>query len=95
MRSDTIKKGIERIPHRALLFATGITREDLGKPFIGIASSFTDLVPGHTQMRPLESAIENGIYAGGGRPLFLASPESATESRWGIPECIIPWPRGS
>ena len=74
MRSDTIKKGIERIPHRALLFATGITREDLGKPFIGIASSFTDLVPGHTQMRPLESAIENGIYAGGGRPFVFGIP---------------------
>src|SRR3989339_508955 len=74
MRSDTIKKGIERIPHRALLFATGITREDLSKPFIGIASSFTDLVPGHTQMRPLESAIENGIYAGGGRPFVFGIP---------------------
>ena len=74
MRSDTIKKGIERIPHRALLFATGITREDLDKPFIGIASSFTDLVPGHTQMRPLESAIENGVYAGGGRPFVFGIP---------------------
>ncbi|MEK6568145.1 MAG: dihydroxy-acid dehydratase [Candidatus Omnitrophota bacterium] len=74
MRSDTVKKGIERIPHRALLFATGISREDLDKPFIGIASSFTDLVPGHTQMRPLESAIENGIYAGGGRPFVFGIP---------------------
>ncbi len=74
MRSDKIKKGLERIPHRALLFATGITREDLGKPFIGIASSFTDLVPGHTQMRPLERAIENGVYAGGGRPFVFGIP---------------------
>ncbi len=74
MRSDKIKKGLERIPHRALLFATGITREDLSKPFIGIASSFTDLVPGHTQMRSLERAIENGIYAGGGRPFVFGIP---------------------
>lgn len=74
MRSDRIKKGLERIPHRALLFATGITREDLGKPFIGIASSFTDLVPGHTQMRSLERAIENGIYAGEGRPFIFGIP---------------------
>ena len=74
MRSDTVKKGVERIPHRALLFATGITREDLGKPFIGIASSFTDLVPGHTAMRPLEQAIENGVYAGGGRPFVFGIP---------------------
>lgn len=74
MRSDKIKKGLERIPHRALLFATGITREDLSKPFIGIASSFTDLVPGHTQMRSLERAIENGIYAAGGRPFIFGIP---------------------
>jgi dihydroxy-acid dehydratase len=74
MRSDKIKKGLERIPHRALLFATGITRDDLSKPFIGIASSFTDLVPGHTQMRPLERAIENGVYAGGGRPFVFGIP---------------------
>ena len=74
MRSDTVKKGVERIPHRALLFATGITREDLGKPFIGIASSFTDLIPGHTAMRPLEQAIENGVYAGGGRPFVFGIP---------------------
>src|SRR3989338_5148370 len=74
MRSDKIKKGLERIPHRALLFATGLSREDLSKPFIGIASSFTDLVPGHTQMRSLERAIENGIYAGGGRPFVFGIP---------------------
>lgn len=74
MRSDKIKKGLERIPHRALLFATGLTREDLPKPFIGIASSFTDLVPGHTQMRTLERAIENGIYAGGARPFIFGIP---------------------
>lgn len=74
MRSDKIKKGLERIPHRALLFATGITRDDLSKPFIGIASSFTDLVPGHTSMRSLERAIENGVYAGGGRPFVFGIP---------------------
>jgi len=74
MRSDKIKKGIERIPHRALLFATGITRQDLHKPFIGIASSFTDLVPGHTHMRSLERAIENGVYAGGARPFIFGIP---------------------
>src|SRR3989338_391553 len=74
MRSDKIKKGLERIPHRALLFATGLSREDLSKPFIGIASSFTDLVPGHTQMRSLEQAIEKGVYAGGGRPFVFGIP---------------------
>jgi dihydroxy-acid dehydratase len=74
MKSDIIKKGIERIPNRALLYATGLTRPDMEKPFIGIASSFTDLIPGHTMMRNLERSIENGIYAGGGVPFIFGIP---------------------
>jgi len=74
MRSDTIKKGIKRIPNRALLYATGLTRKDMDKPFIGIASSFTDLIPGHTMMRNLERSIENGIYSGGGVPFIFGIP---------------------
>jgi len=74
MRSDNIKKGLERAPHRALLYATGVSEDDLKKPFIGVASSFTDLVPGHVGMRPLERAIENGVYAGGGRPFVFEVP---------------------
>ena len=45
MRSDKIKKGLERVPHRALLHATGLSRKDLGRPFIGVAPSFTDPFP--------------------------------------------------
>lgn len=74
MRSDTITKGIERVPARALLYATGLNREDLGKPFIGIASSFTDLIPGHIHMRSLERAIEKGIHAGGGISFIFGVP---------------------
>ncbi|MFZ5800710.1 MAG: dihydroxy-acid dehydratase [Candidatus Omnitrophota bacterium] len=74
MRSDIIKKGIERIPNRALLYATGLTRPDMDKPFIGIASSFSDLVPGHTLMRNLERSIENGIYSAGGVPFIFGIP---------------------
>jgi dihydroxy-acid dehydratase len=74
MRSDVIKKGLERAPHRALLYATGVTEGDLKKPFIGVCTSFTDLIPGHTGMRPLERAIENGVYAGGGRPFIFSVP---------------------
>ena len=66
MRSDRIKKGLQRLPHRALLHATGITTEQMDKPFIAIASSFTDIVPGHIHMRRLERAIEKGIYSAGG-----------------------------
>ncbi len=74
MRSDEVKKGLERTPHRALLYGTGITEGDWNKPFIGIASSFTDLIPGHTGMRALERAIDNGVHAGGGRPFIFGVP---------------------
>lgn len=74
MRSDRTKKGIERTPNRALLRAVGLDSADLKKPFIGIASSFTDLIPGHAGMRDLERAIENGVYAGGGRPFVFGIP---------------------
>lgn len=74
MRSDKITKGLERAPARALLYATGLNREDLGKPFIGIASSFTDLIPGHVHMRSLERAIEKGVHAGGGVSFIFGVP---------------------
>ena len=74
MRSDQVKKGIERAGNRALLYATGVTKQGLNKPFIGIASSFTDLVPGHVTMREFERAIENGVSAGGGMPFIFGLP---------------------
>ncbi len=74
MRSDLIKKGLERVPHRALLYATGLTREQLDKPFIGVATSFNDLVPGHTGMRTLERFIEKGVHTGGGHSFLFGVP---------------------
>jgi len=74
VRSDRIKKGLERAPHRSLLFATGITRSELDKPMIGIATSWNDLIPGHIGMRDLERFIEKGVHAGGGWPLFFGVP---------------------
>ena len=74
LRSDRIKKGLERAPHRSLLFATGITRSELDKPMIGIATSWNDLIPGHIGMRDLERFIEKGVHAGGGWPLFFGVP---------------------
>ncbi|MCX5702253.1 MAG: dihydroxy-acid dehydratase [Candidatus Omnitrophica bacterium] len=74
MRSDKIKKGLERVPHRALLHATGLGKKDLERPFIGIASSFTDLIPGHIGMRDLERFIERGICYGGGVPFLFGVP---------------------
>ncbi|MDR2153252.1 MAG: dihydroxy-acid dehydratase, partial [Helicobacteraceae bacterium] len=51
MRSDVIKKGYERTPHRALLRATGLKDEDFDKPFIGVANSVIDIIPGHFFLR--------------------------------------------
>jgi len=66
MRSDETKKGIERAGNRALIHACGVTRAQLEKPFIGIANSYTELIPGHVGMQPLAAAISKGIHAGGG-----------------------------
>lgn len=74
MRSDSIKKGIHKAPHRSLLYATGVSKEGLKKPFIGIASSFSDLVPGHAGMRDLERQIEKGIHSGGGQSFIFGVP---------------------
>lgn len=72
--SDRIKKGLERVPHRALLYATGIPKGEMKKPFIGVATSFTDLIPGHIGMRDLERFIEKGVHTGGGYPLLFGLP---------------------
>lgn len=74
MRSDNIKKGIARTPHRGLLMATGVSKKNMNAPFIGIASSFSDLVPGHIGMRDLERQIEKGIHSGGGQAFIFGVP---------------------
>lgn len=74
MRSDNIKKGIARAPHRSLLYATGVSPKVIDRPFIGIASSFTDIVPGHIGMRDLERQIEKGIHSGGGQAFIFGVP---------------------
>lgn len=74
MRSDSIKKGIARAPHRSLLYATGVSPKVIDRPFIGIASSFTDIVPGHIGMRDLERQIEKGIHSAGGQAFIFGVP---------------------
>lgn len=74
MKSDSIKKGIARTPHRGLLMATGVSKKNINAPFIGIASSFSDLVPGHIGMRDLERQIEKGIHSGGGQAFVFGVP---------------------
>jgi len=74
MRSDMITQGLERTPHRALLKGTGVPQSEMEKPFIGVATSFTDLIPGHVGMRDLERYIEKGIHTGGGYAFFFGIP---------------------
>lgn len=73
-RSSAITQGFERTPHRALLKGTGVPQKEMDKPFIGIASSFTDLIPGHTGMRDLERFIEKGVHTGGGYSFIFGIP---------------------
>jgi dihydroxy-acid dehydratase len=69
-----IKQGLERTPHRALLKGTGVPQSQMDKPFIGVATSFTDLIPGHVGMRDLERFIEKGVHTGGGHAFFFGIP---------------------
>lgn len=69
MRSDRIKKGLERTPHRSLLKALGFTEEELEKPLIGIANSYNEIVPGHIHLRQIVEAVKYGIREAGGVPV--------------------------
>jgi len=69
MKSNNIKKGIERAPHRSLLKACGFTNEELKKPLIGIANSYNEIVPGHIHLRQIVEAVKAGIREAGGVPV--------------------------
>lgn len=66
MRSDVVKKGIERAPHRALLRAVGCSSDDWDKPFIGVVNSFSEIVPGHIHLQTVARAVKKGIRSRGG-----------------------------
>jgi len=68
VRSDAVKKGFERAPHRALLRACGVSEDDFGKPFIGVCNSYTDIVPGHVHLRGLAGLAKRAIREAGGVP---------------------------
>ena len=68
MKSDVVKKGVERAPHRSLLYALGCTPADMDKPFVGIVNSFSEIVPGHIHLRQIAEAVKVGVCSGGGVP---------------------------
>ncbi|TKI68650.1 dihydroxy-acid dehydratase [Sulfurimonas crateris] len=71
MRSDTIKKGFDRAPHRSLLRATGLKDEDFDKPFIGIANSYIDIIPGHFFLHEYGEIVKEAIREAGGVPFVF------------------------
>lgn len=68
MRSDMIKKGVDRAPHRSLLYATGIKTKDLEKPFIGVCNSYIDIIPGHRHLNKFAEIVKEAIWEAGGVP---------------------------
>ncbi len=69
MRSDNIKKGIEKAPHRSLLNAMGYTKEQVKRPIIGIANAFNEIIPGHIHLDKITRAAKDGVLMGGGTPV--------------------------
>ena len=69
MRSDAVKKGYQRAPHRALFKAMGFDNWELERPLIGIANSFNETIPGHIHLNQIADAVKRGIYAAGGMPV--------------------------
>jgi len=68
LRSDAVKVGVERAPHRALLKALGVSDTELKKPFIGVVNSYTNIIPGHTHLNQVADAVKAGVVSAGGVP---------------------------
>jgi dihydroxy-acid dehydratase len=73
LKSDQIKTGIEKAPHRSLLKSLGLDDDDMTKPFIGIANSYTNIVPGHIHLRQIGESVKEGILAAGGIPFEFST----------------------
>ena len=74
MRSDVVRKGIGSAPARSLLRADGLKDEDFEKPFIGIANSWNDIVPGHLHLNEITEAVRQGVIEAGGKPFTFGVP---------------------
>lgn len=73
MRSDAIKKGLERAPHRALLKAMGYTDEEINRPLVGIANAHNEIIPGHIHLDKITEAVKAGIRVAGGTPISFGT----------------------
>lgn len=73
MRSDAVKRGVERAPHRSLLRALGYTQWELEQPFVGVVNSYSEVIPGHVHLRQIADAVKAGVRAGGGTPFEVGT----------------------
>ena len=71
MKSDQIKKGVDRAPNRSLLYALGLTEEEQKRPIIGVVSSYNEIVPGHMHLDKIAEAVKAGVRAAGGTPILF------------------------
>ncbi len=69
MKSDIIKSGLQRAPHRSLLKACGYTEGEIGRPLIGVANAVNTVIPGHVHLQTIADAVKAGIYMAGGTPV--------------------------
>jgi dihydroxy-acid dehydratase len=69
MRSDLMKKGLEKAPHRSLFKALGLTEEEIQRPMVGIANSFNEIIPGHIHLDKIVEAVKAGVRLEGGTPI--------------------------
>ena len=73
MKSDNVKKGIERAPHRSLFKAMGYTKKELSQPLVGIANPVNDIIPGHIELNRIVNAVKAGVYMAGGTPIAFGT----------------------
>ena len=77
MKSDTVKKGIERAPHRSLFKAMGYTNAEMERPLIGIANSANEIIPGHIHLDKIVEAVKAGVYMAGGASHRVSAPSGS------------------
>ena len=69
--SDKVLKGPERAPHRSLLYALGLTQEEMRRPLIGVVSAFNEIIPGHVHLDKIAEAVKSGVRMAGGTPILV------------------------
>ena len=73
MRSDSIKEGLARSPHRSLLKADGFTDEELDRPLVAVVSSQNEIIPGHIHLQTIADAVKAGVRMAGGTPVEMTT----------------------